>query len=83
VDETGTAHAGQPARGELWNERENFQAVTGILPKLVDGGFELFLPWAFTANEGMVVHRRDGSHELKALPLWIQAQLNAPAGEAP
>jgi hypothetical protein len=83
VDETGTTHAGQPARGELWNERENFQAVTTILPKLLDGGFELILPWAFTANEGLVVHRRDGSHELKALPLWMQAQLSSVAGRAP
>jgi hypothetical protein len=83
VDETGAAHAGQPARGELWNERENFRAVTAILPKLLDGGFELVLPWAFTANEGMVVHRRDGSHELKALPRWMQTQLNAAAGNVP
>ena len=79
VDETGAAHAGQPAGGELWNERENLRAVTSIVPKLLDGGFELILPWAFTANEGMVVHRRDGSHELKSLPLWMQAQLNAAA----
>ncbi len=83
VDETGAGHAGQRARGELWNERENFRAVTAIVPKLLDGGFELVLPWAFTANEGMVVHREDGSHELKALPLWMQAQLNAAAGDAP
>jgi hypothetical protein len=83
VDETGASHAGQPARGELWNERENLGAVTTIIPKLLDSGFELVLPWAFTANEGMVVHRRDGSHELKALPLWLQAQLKHPAGESP
>jgi hypothetical protein len=25
----------------------------------------------------MVVHRRDGSHELKALPRWMQSQLGA------
>jgi hypothetical protein len=83
VDETGASHAGQPARGELWNERENLRAVTAHVPKLLDGGFELVLPWAFTANEGMVVHRRDGSHELKALPLWMQAQLKTAASEAP
>jgi hypothetical protein len=83
VDETGAAHAGQQAGGELWNERDNFRAVTSIVPRLLDGGFELILPWAFTANEGMVVHRRDGSHELKSLPLWMQAQLNAAAGDTP
>jgi hypothetical protein len=77
VDETGAGHAGQPARGELWRERENFDAVTAIVPKLLEGGFELVLPWAFTANDGMVVHRRDGSHELKALPRWMQSQLGA------
>jgi hypothetical protein len=82
VDETGDAHAGQAAHGELWNERENLKAVTTILPKLLDGGFELALPWAFTANAGMVVHRRDGSHELKALPRWMQAQLK-PAAVSP
>jgi hypothetical protein len=76
TDETGAAHAGQPARGELWNEKENFRAVTAILPKLLDDGFDLVLPWAFTANDGMVVHRRDGSHELKSLPTWMQARLN-------
>lgn len=81
VDETGAAHAGQPARGELWNERENLKAVTTILPKLLDGGFDLVLPWAFTSNEAVVVHRRDGSHELKALPRWMQTQLKAKAGD--
>jgi hypothetical protein len=75
VDETGAAHAGQPARGELWDERANFEAVTAIAPKLLDSGFEQVLPWAFTANEGMVVHRPDGSHELKSLPRWMQSQL--------
>jgi len=75
TDETGVAHAGQPAHGELWDERANFEAVTAIVPKLLDGGFELVLPWAFTANEGMVVHRADGSHELKSLPRWMQSQL--------
>jgi hypothetical protein len=80
MDETGAGHAGQPARGELWRERENFEAVTSILPKLLDGGFELVLPWAFTANDGMVVHRRDGSHEVKSLPRWMQTQLRATTG---
>jgi hypothetical protein len=75
VDETGAAHAGQAAHGELWDERANFEAVTAIAPKLIESGFDLVLPWAFTANEGMVVHRLDGTHELKSLPRWMQSQL--------
>ncbi len=74
-DETGLAHAGQPARGELWDEHQNLEAVTTIGPKLLESGFELVLPWAFTSNDGIVVHRPDGSHELKSLPRWLQSQL--------
>lgn len=76
-DPTGEAHANQPADGELWNEQKNLDAVTSIVPKLLDENFELILPWAFTSNDGIVVHRRDGSHELKALPLWMRVQLSA------
>jgi hypothetical protein len=77
-DETGVAHAGQPARGELWDEHQNLQAVTTIVPKLLESGFELVLPWAFTSNEGMVVHGPDGSHELKSLPQWLRSRLLRP-----
>jgi hypothetical protein len=75
VDETGAQHLGQPGHGELWDEQKNFQAVTAIVPRLLDGGIGLVLPWAFTENEGMVVHRPDGSHELKSLPRWMREQL--------
>ena len=77
-DVTGEAHANQPANGELWNERKNLDAVTSIVAKLLDEDFELILPWAFTSNEGMVAHRPDGSHELKALPRWMKMQLVPP-----
>lgn len=75
-DPTGEAHANQPASGELWDERANLDAVTKIVPKLLDEKFELILPWALTSNDGMVVHRRDGSHELRALPQWMRMQLS-------
>jgi len=64
-------HAGILAHGELWEEKDNFDSVTSIIPKLLRDDFTLILPWSFTGNRGMVIHHQDGSHELRALPLWM------------
>lgn len=74
-DPTGEAHGGQPAHDDLYDERVNADVLREMAPFLVDVGFELLMPWSFANNGGMVEHRPDGSHDLKASARWMVDEL--------
>lgn len=60
---------------ELLDTDKNFVAVTQISKKLLDSGFTLIMPWAFTSNSGMVIHNPDGSYTLLKLPQFMEYEL--------
>ncbi|MES2436783.1 MAG: cellulase family glycosylhydrolase [Patescibacteria group bacterium] len=60
---------------ELYNTEANYTSTVDISNKLVNTGFTLLMPWAFSSNSGMVVHNPDGTHTLLKLPLWMKEQI--------
>jgi hypothetical protein len=74
-DLTGKDHNGVAADNDLYDEAKNLAVVQSLSLVLFDQGFELVMPWGLTANGGMVAHRSDGGHDLKALPRWMAEQL--------
>jgi hypothetical protein len=64
-----------PGNNELLDTDKNFIATTQISKKLLDTGFTLIMPWAFTSNNGMVVHNPDGSYTLLELPQFMEYEL--------
>ena len=74
-DPTGDDHGGQPAHNDLYDEAVNDQVLQDMVPFLLDGGFDLVMPWSFANNGGMVEHLPDGSHDLKAAADWMMAEL--------
>ena len=74
-DPTGDGHNGVAANGELYYEAKNLAVVQTLSTVLLDQGFELVMPWGLTSNAGMVIHRPDGGHDVKALPRWMAEQL--------
>jgi Cellulase (glycosyl hydrolase family 5) len=75
VDPTGERHGGQPANNDLYDEVVNNQVLQEMVPFLLDGGFDLVMPWSFANNGGMVEHLPDGSHDFKASADWMMAEL--------
>jgi hypothetical protein len=78
IDQTGESHCGQPANNELRQEHANFRTVRALIPALIAMGFELIMPWSFTDNDGMILHRPDQTHEWRSLTTWMHRQLRYP-----
>ena len=77
IDPTGEGHGGLPADNEYLKERPNMQAVIDISRKALNSGFAQVLPWDMAYNTGMFEHHPDGTHTVKALPIWMRNVLAA------
>ena len=64
-----------PANNELYDGPKNDQAVRPLAQKLINSGFTLIMPWAFSSNPGVVTHNRNGTHTLGPLALYIKREL--------
>jgi hypothetical protein len=64
-----------PANNELYDGLKNYQAVPLLAQKLINSGFTLIMPWAFSSNPGVVTHNEDGAHTLGPLALYIKREL--------
>jgi len=68
-----------PANNELYDGRKNYQAVPPLAQKLMNSGFSLIMPWAFSSNAGLVEHNKNGTHTLGPLALYMKRQLTPDA----
>jgi hypothetical protein len=73
-DPRATGHP-LPANDELYDGPKNYQAVPLLAQKLINSGFTLIMPWAFSSNPGLVTHSKDGAHTLGPLGLYIKREL--------
>lgn len=64
-----------PAALELYDPQENYIACVPIMKKFVNSGFELVMPWGFSANSGLVTHNPDGTHTLQKMAVYIKREL--------
>jgi len=64
-----------PAKDDLYDASKNYRAVPLLARKLVNSGFTLVMPWAFSSNPGLVAHKKDGTHMLGPLALYIRREL--------
>lgn len=79
-DPTGSDHP-VPAYNELDDDSPNGisglsnpYSVRSISAKLINSGFGLIMPWAFSDNPGLVGHNPDGTYLPGSLVGWIQSQ---------
>jgi hypothetical protein len=64
-----------PANNELYDGSKNYKAVRQLAQKLINSGFTLIMPWAFSTNPGLVTHNKNGAHTLGSLALYIKREL--------